>query len=141
MSINAAEKYRDTSISTQDKGKLVVMLYEGAIKYLKVAKRELENDDYASKGIYIGKAMDIITELNNSLDMDVDGELPQNLRSLYNFIYSHLTTANIERDTEKIDNCIRLLEQLHGAWEQAASKTSSQRCEAQSTRDGNDFEA
>lgn len=141
MTEQALETYTETSISTQDKGKLVVMLYEGAIKYLKVAKKELKNDDYASKGIYIGKAQDIISELNNALDMSVGGELPQNLRALYNFMHAHLSEANMERDVEKIDDCIRLLRQLHGAWEQAAYQTASSRCDATESSDGTGFEA
>jgi flagellar protein FliS len=137
----AAQTYEETSISTQDKGKLVVMLYEGAIKYLKVARRELEDGDYATKGTYIGKAQDIISELNNSLDMEVGGELARDLRSLYNFIYGRLSTANIERDVEKIDDCIRLLRQLHGAWEQAARETAGQRQETSRTNAGRSFQA
>ena len=129
MHANATQEYAENAISTQDQGKLVVMLYDGAIKYLQVAKRELEDGDYASKGIYSGKAQDIISELNNSLDMEAGGDLAQNLRALYNFMYGHLSTANIERDEEKISECIRLLKELHGAWEQAARETASARQE------------
>jgi len=141
MSEKALDAYAETSISTQDKGKLVVMLYEGAIKYLRVAKQELEKGDYASKGIYIGKAQDIISELNNALDMNVGGDLPKDLRALYNFMHAHLSEANMERDVEKIDECIRLLRQLHGAWEQAAYETVDSRCNASSSSDGGEFEA
>ena len=137
----AAQTYEENSISTQDKGKLVVMLYEGAIKYLQVARRELEDGDYASKGTYIGKAQDIISELNSSLDMEVGGDLARDLRSLYNFIYGHLSAANIERDVDKIDDCIRLLRQLHGAWEKAAQQTASSRLSDFSSQNERCFQA
>ena len=62
--MDAAKKYTTDSITTQQRGKLIVMLYEGAIKFLKVALEKLQEEDFASKGVYIGKAQDIISELN-----------------------------------------------------------------------------
>ena len=123
--MDVQEKYRETTFTTQSQGQLVVMLYDGAIRFLKIAREKLEEEDYAGKGIYIGKAQDIISELNNSLDMDAGGELSKNLRALYNFLYRHLNQANMDRDVEKIGDCIEILEQLHGAWEDVAEKEPS----------------
>lgn len=120
--MNVQEEYRDTSFSTQSQGQLVVMLYDGAIRFLKIAREKLEEKDYAGKGIYIGKAQDILSELNNSLDMETGGELSKNLRALYNFLYRHLNEANMERDTEKLEDCIGILQELQGAWEQVADR-------------------
>ena len=118
--MDASREYVQTAISTQQRGKLVVMLYDGAIKFLKIAKERLREGDFASKGIYIGKAQDIISELNNSLNSDAGPEIANDLRALYDFMYRHLNAANIERDENRIDDCIGLLEQLRGAWEQVA---------------------
>jgi len=120
--MNVQEEYRETSFSTQSQGQLVVMLYDGAIRFLKIAQEKLEENDHAGKGIYIGKAQDIISELNNSLDMDSGGELSKNLRALYNFLYRHLNRANMERDQQKLRDCIGILEELHEAWEQVAEE-------------------
>jgi flagellar protein FliS len=120
------DEYMDSSVSTQDRGKLIIMLYDGAIKFLNIAKDKLAEDDYEQKGLYIGKAQDIVSELNNSLDMDIGGEVSQNLRGLYNFLYRHLSEANIERDVEKIDECIEILDELRDAWEQAAQAVATE---------------
>ena len=122
--MDASEKYIESAVSTQERGKLIVMLYEGATKFLKIAKEKLAEGDYALKGVYVGKAQDIVAELNNSLNMDAEPELARDLRALYNFIYRHLNEANIERDPAKIDECVRILEELREAWEQAAASCS-----------------
>ena len=119
--MDAAETYRTESISTQQRGKLIVMLYEGAVKYLNIAKQKLREADYALKGVYIGKAQDIVAELNNCLNPDAAPELANDLRALYNFLYRHLNEANVERSVEKIDECIDILSELGQAWQEVAT--------------------
>ncbi len=123
--MDASQMYSTAAISTQQRGKLIVMLYDGAIKFLKVAAQKLQEGDFASKGVYIGRAQDIVSELNNCLDMEAGGELSDNLRSLYSYICRQLTAANIERDTGKLEECANLLGELRGAWEQVAKHTES----------------
>jgi len=101
------------------------MLYDGAIRFLRIAKHKLKDQDYAQKGVYIGKAQDIVAELNNSLNMEAAPRLANDLRTLYNFVYRHLNEANIERNATKIDDCIRIMDELRGAWEQIASEPQS----------------
>ncbi len=127
---NAAEKYQSESVTTQQKGKLIVMLYDGAIGFLKTAKEKLEEEDYAMKGVYLGKAQDIVAELNNCLDMEAAPDIGKDLRALYNFVYRHLTRANIERSTEMIDDCITVLENLSEAWREVAVEASTGEDEA-----------
>ncbi len=108
--------YRETTVATQNKGRLIVMLYDGAIRFLKQAVRDLEAKDYLSKGRNIQKALDIIYELNTVLDMDAGGEVAGNLRSLYNFMSRHLTQANIKCDAQMIREVITILEELNLGW-------------------------
>ena len=122
---NAAQKYQTEAVTTQQKGKLIVMLYDGAIGFLNTAKEKLEEEDYAMKGVYLGKAQDIVAELNNCLDMEAAPDIANDLRALYNFVYRHLSKANIERSTEMIDDCIRVLENLREAWGEVAVETTS----------------
>jgi flagellar protein FliS len=118
--MDAAETYKTESITTQQRGRLIVMLYEGAVKFLNVAKEKLSEGDYALKGVYIGKAQDVISELNGCLNVEAAPEMASDLRALYNFIYRQLNEANIERSAEKIDDCIEILEELGEAWQQVA---------------------
>ncbi len=124
--MDAAQKYVADSVTTQQRGKLIVMLYDGAVKFLRVAKEKLLEGDYALKGVYIGKAQDIVSELNNSLDMEAAPDIANDLRALYNFILRLLNEANIERSSTKIDDCIRLLSELQTAWEEVAESPEAQ---------------
>jgi len=123
--MDAAEAYKTQTITTQQRGKLIVMLYEGAVKFLTVAKEKLAEGDFALKGVYIGKAQDIVAELNNCLDPEAAPEMASDLRTLYNFIYRHLNEANIERSAEKVDECIEILNELREAWEQVVESAEA----------------
>ena len=108
--------YQDAAVTTQSKGRLIVMLYDGAIKFLKLAIKELEAQDYAQKGLYINRAQDIINELNAVLDMEAGGQIAANLRNLYCFMSQRLAEANSSRDTQMIREVIALLEELNQSW-------------------------
>ncbi|MGD2174660.1 MAG: flagellar export chaperone FliS [Candidatus Brocadiaceae bacterium] len=120
--MDASNQYVENAISTQQRGKLLVMLYEGAVKFLRVAREKLQEGDFALKGVYIGKAQDIVAELNNSLNMEVAPQMAGDLRALYNFLYRTLNEANVERSEEKIETCINILDQLRETWEQVVEK-------------------
>jgi flagellar protein FliS len=114
--MNGIRAYQETAVTTQSKGRLIVMLYEGAVKFLKLAIQEAEAENYEAKGNYINKAMDIITELNAVLDMDAGGEIAGNLRKLYGFMNDRLSLANLKNDPEMIREVITLLEELNQGW-------------------------
>jgi flagellar protein FliS len=114
--MNGFAAYRDTAVTTQSKGRLIVLLYDGAIKFMKLAIKELQAGDYEAKGQYIGRAQDIINELNAVLDMDTGGEVAVNLRKLYCFMNERLSQANIKRDPQIIREVITLMEELNQSW-------------------------
>ncbi len=108
--------YEETAVTTQNKGHLVVMLYEGAVKFLKKAISAMEAGDLEAKAHNLAKAQDIIFELNTVLDMEVGGEIAQNLRQLYNFMRKRLNQANIKRDPQLIREVIGLMEEINQGW-------------------------
>ena len=114
--MTALEAYQQAAVTTQSRGRLIVMLYDGAIKFLKLAIRELEAGNYAAKGQYINRAQDILNELNAVLDMEAGGEIAQNLRGLYLFMNRHLGQANARRDPRMIQEVITLIEELNQGW-------------------------
>ena len=119
--MNGIKAYQDISVTTQNKGNLAVMLYDGAIKFLKLAVKEIEEKNPQAKGKYIGRAQDIISELNVVLDMKVGGEIATNLRRLYLYMNNRLSEANIKQDTKKIQEVIALLEELNQSWKAISS--------------------
>jgi len=114
--MNGVSAYQETSIATESKGRLVVMLYDGAIKFMRLAIKELEAKDYEAKGRYIDRAQDIINELNAVLDMESGGEVAANLRKLYVFMSKRLSEANVQRDPQMIREIISLMEELNKGW-------------------------
>ena len=108
--------YQETAVATQSRGRLIVMLYDGAVKFMKLAIRELEAGNYAAKGQYINRAQDIINELNAVLAMEAGGETSQNLRKLYLFMNRRLSEANAKRDPQMIREVIALAEELNQSW-------------------------
>ncbi|MCX7982226.1 MAG: flagellar export chaperone FliS [Syntrophales bacterium] len=120
---NALNSYREVSCFTASPIKLVVMCYEQAIAHLKAAKEAYEKKDYATKGQCVTKVIDIIHELNSSLDMEKGGDISRNLRSLYLYMLKTLTEADLKRDLEKFDHIAQLLEELAGAWRIIASQS------------------
>jgi flagellar protein FliS len=118
--MNGVAAYQDASVTTQSKGRLIVLLYEGAIKFMKLAVKELQAGNYEAKGKYINRAQDIITELNAVLDINAGGEIAANLRKLYCFMSNRLSEANIKRDPKMIQEVISLMEELNQGWKAIA---------------------
>ena len=108
--------YQENVVNTQSKGRLIVMLYDGAIRFMKLAIMEMENKNYEEKGRYVNRAMDIINELNVVLDMEAGGEIAYNLRQLYMFMNKHLSQANIKCDPQLVREVIKLMEELNQGW-------------------------
>jgi flagellar protein FliS len=118
--MNSTTLYEETAVTTQNKGRLVVMLYDGTIKFLNQAVKALQAGDLEAKARNIGRAADIILELNTILDLDAGREVAQNLRKLYNFMRSHLNKANISNDIQMIRDVIALLKKLNEGWRAVA---------------------
>lgn len=118
--MNGLETYKEISITTQTKGRLVVMLYDGAIKFLRQAVNEINTGNPEAKGTYISKALNIIDELNVVLDMEAGGEVAENLRKLYVFMVKHLNEANVKQDSRRIEEVINLLDELNQGWKAIA---------------------
>ncbi|MBI4795051.1 MAG: flagellar export chaperone FliS [Deltaproteobacteria bacterium] len=117
------KQYVSTQVSTADRLQLVVMLYDGAITFLNQAKEKMAAQDAAGKGLYLGKALDIIAELNASLNFQEGKEVAANLFHLYNFMTAHLTRANLNWDAAALDDVIKMLGQLRDAWEEVSQKS------------------
>ena len=116
-------QYNQVQIKTANKGKLIVMLYQGAIRFMKRALMLLERKDMEGKGKALIRAQDIILELLYSLDQDLldqGDELALNLQRLYLYSYRRLVHANVHLDTDTVNEVIKLMENLLQAWEQVA---------------------
>ncbi len=121
---NALNQYKETQVATANQGKLIVMLYDGAIKFLNIAIEKMEPKTYDVANTNIIKAQDIITELLLSLNMKEGGEVSQNLFNLYMYFKKTLLEANIQKDAEMLKNVVVLLKDLREAWDKVSAKES-----------------
>jgi flagellar protein FliS len=117
----AANQYKQTSVQTANKGQVLIMLYEAAIKHVKLAQEGLEKKDMAAKGKAIGKAHDIVNELCATLNFEVGGQIALDLERLYNFIIEQLIKANVENNAACLQNVQKILENLLEGWRGAVS--------------------
>lgn len=113
------QRYRAVKIQTASPAQLMLMLYDGAIRFCHIAKMKLEEKDVAGKGTYIGKVQAIISELMSSLDFSIAPDLCTQLQQLYMFMMEQLTEANIRLKAEPLDVVINLLTTLRDGWSQA----------------------
>ena len=126
---NAYQKYKNTSIQSASREKLLLMMYEGAIKFLKLGIQAAEDKKIADRGMYIGRAYDIILELNNTLDHNVGGEISNNLEQLYMFITDQLTKANMTGDPQYLRTSLKIVETLYDGWVKAVEQVKKQNIE------------
>jgi flagellar secretion chaperone FliS len=115
---NAARAYLQTQVTTTKPGDVVVLLYEGAVKFLKQSKVKMAEKDVENKGILISRAMDIIAELDASLNTQKGGELGENLHKLYFYCNTRLLQANLKIDPKLVDEVIAILAGLKSAFEE-----------------------
>lgn len=118
----AANAYMQTQVSTTTPGHLVVMLYDGAITFLEQAKGEIRAKNYAKKGILISQALDIIAELDSSLNTDKGGEIARNLHQLYMYCNTRLLQANLKMDTGLVDEVIGILSSFRSAFSEISKQ-------------------
>jgi flagellar secretion chaperone FliS len=118
--MGAIEAYQNNAVTTQSRGGLIVLLYDGAIKSLRQAIIALEDGKFAAKGECVAKATEIIIELSSVLDMQAGGEIAADLRRLYDFMIDHLTQAHIKNDPKMISEVIALLDDINQGWKAIA---------------------
>jgi len=114
----AHQQYKQVQVKTANKEKLVIMLYQGCIKFLKLAKNGVENNDIEQANNYIIRSQDIIRELMNTLDMERGGQIANNLYQLYDFMNRTLIEANVNKDIEKIEIVENMMLELLDSWKQ-----------------------
>lgn len=120
-----ANQYKQTAVKTANRGQILLMLYEGAIKNVKLASQAVDRKDMAAKGLHIGKAHDIINELTATLNFEVGGDIARNLERLYNFIVEQLVKANLENTKEPLAAAQKILETLLDGWKGAVAQVNS----------------
>ncbi len=117
MSIrNPYQTYQQNSVLTASPQELTLMLYNGCLKFIKLAKRAMIEKNFEEKNTNIIKAQMIIQELRITLDPDI--ELSQGLEQMYEYLYNRLVEANMKNDVEALEEVVNFVVELRDTWKQ-----------------------
>lgn len=118
----SSKAYKQAAVTTQDQGTLILMLYDGAIRFCKTALHKMEKGDLEAVHMNLIKTKNIVSELLSSLNPEKAGEVGRNLQTLYVYIFNRLIDANIQKDPEYIKEIIALLEEMREGWQVAVGQ-------------------
>lgn len=122
---NPYAQYQQAQLETAPPERLLIMLYEGAIRFCNAARKGIEERNYQKANDNFLRVQAIITELMATLNMDAGGEVAANLFDLYEFINRTLTEANVQKNVQKLDEAVVIIRDLHEAWVQAAKNVGA----------------
>ena len=125
MMRSPAESYAkvgvEAAVETADPHRLVLMLFDGAMTAISLARIQMQNGQIPEKGAAISKAIDLITNgLGASLDIESGGDLAERLAALYEYMAQRLLFANMKNSVAALDEVSELLGSLRDAWAQIA---------------------
>lgn len=119
---NGYERYQQNQFQTASPGKLLLLAYDGAIRFCKVAGEKMKEQQYSEQCTYINKATAIVVELASTLREEVDPVLCARLKSIYVYVLDKLSEANLNQDQKALDEAIKILSDLRETWAEADKK-------------------
>ena len=123
---NAQFTYQSNQIATASKEQLLLRTYDIGIRSCRLAEAAIVQQNIEETNRHVQKAQDVIRELMFSLNVEVGGEVAENLMRLYDFLYYELVDGNVRKDPEKVRVVRSMLEELRTTWEQAIEKLSGE---------------
>lgn len=117
--------YRRVEVETATPEKLIVMLYNGAIRHIEDSKRAILIKDLRRTHDHLIRAQEIVTELRGALNFDA-GDVAQNLDRIYDYMHRLLVQANIKKEFAPLDECLGHLRELRDAWDEIAARPAAE---------------
>lgn len=108
--------YERTNVETADQRQLILMLYDGAIRFLQKAEQQIEANDVESAHNYLIRTRQIVGELLATLKPEKAGEVGRNLRQLYIYVFNRLVEANLTKDLATVNEVTRIMGTLREGW-------------------------
>lgn len=115
---NYALEYRKHAVNGASPVGLVVMLYDGALRFMEAGKNAIRAHNYEAQNRNLVRAQKILIHLMGTLDMEEGGQIATNLMSLYSYVIDRLVKANMEDRIEPIDEAIHTMSELRQGWSQ-----------------------
>jgi flagellar protein FliS len=111
-----AEAYRQTHVQSRSPLELIVMLYDGALRFLRETEDAIQRRDLVAKRDAMSRSLAILAELQGTLNIEQGGQTAASLDSLYDYMINRLTEANVQLKTAPVHEVITLLSGLRDAW-------------------------
>ena len=124
---NYALEYQKQAANVASPVGLVVMLYDGALKFMEQGKAAMIRNDLPAQNQNLQRAQKIVFHLMATLDMEKGGEISANLMSLYNYVIERLVSANVHDKTSFVEDAIRTFTELRGGWADLDEKLKNER--------------
>lgn len=130
--INAYKKGNlKQDIATADPHKLTLLLMQGVLDKTAYAKGAMQRKDFVGKAEHLSKVTAILINLRDTLDMEVGGEIAENLYALYDYMIEKTTDAHANNDLNLLDEVITLMTPIRDAWLQIPDAAKQEAYEAQ----------
>ena len=110
--------YERTKVETADQRQLILMLYDGAIRFMHKSAARIEAGEVEAAHNYLIRSREIVSELLATLKPEKAGEIGQNLQRLYVYVFNRLVVANLTKDKAIVEECIHLMTTLRDGWAQ-----------------------
>ncbi len=116
MTPYGVSQYQHLQVMTASGVQVIVLLYDAVVRSLELAREGIVRGDHRDKARFLGRAVAIVGELSNVLDMERGGAIAQSLRRLYDYVLFECTQANLYHDPERLAGPLRCLATLREAW-------------------------
>ncbi len=116
LAARGIDSYRQTEIQSRNPLELVVMLYDGALRFTADAREAMVRRDIRGRQQHLSRAMAIVSELQSTLDMETGGEVAERLDKLYGFVRDRLVDASAKQELQPLDEARRVLTTLREGW-------------------------
>ncbi|WP_245676750.1 flagellar export chaperone FliS [Bacillus solimangrovi] len=126
---NAYQKYKQNSIETASSEELTLMLYQGCIKFIKLAKRAIEENNILDRNTNLIKAQNIVQEL--MISMDPKYPITETIMPMYDYMYRRLMEANAKNDIEILNEVEGYAVEFRDTWKQVMQINRGQQAQLQ----------
>ncbi len=123
VTINPYQTYQQNSVMTASPQELTLMLYNGSLKFMKIAKRAMNDKNFQDKNTNIIKAQNIVQELRSTLNSEMS--MSAGLEQMYEYMYNRLIEANMKNDVTALEDVEILMTDLRNTWKQAMALAKS----------------
>lgn len=122
------QAYKQNSVNTASPGELTLLLYNGCLKFIKLAKKAIEDNQVEQRNENLLKAQNIVQELMVTLNMDV--EVSHNLMQMYDYLHRRLVEANLKNDTQILEEVESFVMEFRDMWKEVIQSTRKQYAES-----------